>query len=264
MKETFTKSDILEALERKEFVVHYQPIVDKENSRIVSGEALVRWQHPRHGLLHPNSFIGIAEKTGAIRELGEYVLREACLRSKKWRDEGYPFYRVTVNISLAQLEDKQFPTKVRRIIEDTQADPDHITFEITESMAMADPDHTRSTLVALKAIGVRIALDDFGAGYSSLAHLRHFPVDALKIDGQFIKQSLYSERDCKLMQSIILLAKALDLHVVAEGVETEEQLHLLRKLDCTFVQGFYFTHALPHEEYREWCHLYSSDPRVRM
>lgn len=264
MKDTFTKQDILEGIKHNQFVVHYQPIIDKKDNRILSGEALVRWQHPRHGFLHPNSFIGIAEKTGAIRELGEYVLREACRHSKTWSDKGYPFFRMTVNISLSQLEDREFTARVKRILEETGANPDHIAFELTETMAMSDPDHTRSTLVALKALGVRIVLDDFGAGYSSLSHLRHFPVDALKIDGQFIKQSLYSERDCKLMQSIILLGKALDLHVVAEGVETEEQLALLKKLDCHFMQGFYFTHALPHEEYREWCHLYVTDPRVRM
>lgn len=264
MKDSFTREDILQGLERNEFVVHYQPIIDKKNNQVVSGEALVRWQHPIHGLLHPRSFIETAERSGVIKQLGEFVLREACLHSKQWDTEGRSFFRVTVNVSLAQLEDRNFPARVKSIVQETGANPMHIAFEITETIAMEDPEHTKDMLLEIKKLGVKIALDDFGTGYSSLSHLQQFPVDVLKIDGQFIKQSLYSERDCKLMRSIILLAQALDLHVVAEGVETQEQLDLLKNLECPLMQGFYFTHALPHKEYNEWCELYLKEPYLYM
>lgn len=263
-KDSFSKIDILEGLDRKQFEVYYQPIIDKEHDRILSGEALVRWNHPRLGLLHPKSFIAIAEETGAIIELGEFVLREACYHSRMWKDEGHSFYKVTVNLSLLQLSDKEFAKKVTDILKETGAQAEDVELEITESVAMVDPEVTSHTLAELKKLGVRIMLDDFGVGYSSLNHLRHFPVDGLKIDRQFIQRSLESVRDSKIMRSIILLAHALDLHLVAEGVETEEQLALLKEMECYNVQGFYFTHALPHHEYKEWCNYFVTNPALRM
>jgi EAL domain-containing protein (putative c-di-GMP-specific phosphodiesterase class I) len=263
-KDSFTKADIKEALELKQFEVYYQPIINKEKNCVISGEALVRWNHPRLGLLHPMSFIPVAEQTGTIFELGEYVLREACIQSKRWKDEGYPFFKVTVNLSLAQLSDMKFPSRVKQITQETGMNPADLELEVTESMAMIDPDVTRHTLLELKEAGIRIMLDDFGAGYSSLSHLRHFPVDGLKIDGQFIRHSLKSERDSKLMHSIILLARSLDLHIIAEGVETEEQLNLLKQMECYNIQGFYFTHALPHNEYKEWCTYFTEHPALQM
>lgn len=256
--------DILEGLDYKQFEVYYQPIIDKENDRILSGEALVRWNHPRLGLLHPKSFITIAEETGAIVELGEFVLREACYHSRMWKDEGHSFHKVTVNLSLLQLSDRDFAKKTGDILKETGAHAEDLELEITESMAMVDPDITSFTLAELKKLGIRIMLDDFGVGYSSLSHLRQFPVDGLKIDGQFIQRSLQSARDSKIMQSIVLLARALDLHLVAEGVETEEQLTLLKEMECYNVQGFYFTHALPHQEYKEWCTYFVNNPSLRM
>lgn len=262
-KKTFTKEEILEGIELKQFEVYYQPIVDKEKGEVVLGEALIRWNHPQLGLLHPGNFISAAETTGAIRELGEFVLREAITQSKKWKEAGYPFFRVTVNISLAQIADANFIDKVFAILQETKMSPHDLELEITESLAMIDPFTTQSTLEKLKDIGVRIVLDDFGAGYSSLNHLNHFPVDGLKIDGEFIRNSLKSEKDAKLMQSIILLAQSLDLHIVAEGVETKEQLDLLSKFDCHTIQGFYFSHPMPSKEYLEWCTYFASTPELR-
>lgn len=263
-KETFSKMDILEGLWLKQFEVYYQPIIDKENNTIMSGEALVRWNHPVQGFLHPKSFITIAEQTGVIRDLGEFVLREACMQSRTWKQEGHQFYKVTVNLALSQLSDTGFSKKVASIMDEAEMSPGDLELEITESMAMADPEITRNTLVELKELGVRIMLDDFGTGYSSLSHIRHFPLDGLKIDGQFVQQSVKTDRDSKLMKGIIMLARALDLHIVAEGVETEEQLALLKEMDCQTVQGFYFTHALPHNEYKEWCTLFTTNSLLRM
>lgn len=264
MNDTFSKGDIMEALTKNQFEVHYQPIIDKKKECVVSAEALARWNHPDYGLLLPHKFIPAAEQDGAIHALGEFVLREACAQSKKWKDEGHEFYRVSVNLSLAQLSDMKFPGRVKEILAQVGLDPRDLDLEITESMAMIDPDSTKQIIGDLKEAGIRIMLDDFGAGYSSLSHVRNFPIDGLKIDGQFIRHSLQSERDSKLMHSIILLANALDLHVVAEGVETKDQMDLLINMECNHLQGFYFTHPLPADEYVEWCALYTKHPALRV
>jgi EAL domain-containing protein (putative c-di-GMP-specific phosphodiesterase class I) len=260
---TFSKADIREGLEFRQFEVYFQPIINVDTKEIVSGEALVRWNHPKLGFLHPMSFITDAEKTGMILELGEFVLRESCVRSVEWQKSGHPFHRVSVNLSITQLSDAEFPQRVKAILKETGAEPKNITFELTESVAMSDPEITVGTLIELKYLGVRIALDDFGAGYSSLSHMQHFPIDEIKIDGQFIQQSLKSDWGEKLMRSIILLTRALDIDVVVEGVETEEQLSLLLELKSSVVQGFYFTHALPSDEYREWCTYFNAHPELR-
>lgn len=264
INDTFSKGDIMEALTHKQFEVHYQPILDKEKGCVVSGEALARWNHPAYGLLLPHKFIPAAEQDGAIHALGDFVLREACKQSKQWKDKGHEFYRVSVNLSLAQLSDMKFPGRVKEILAETGLDPRDLDLEITESMAMIDPDSTKEIIRELKEAGIKIMLDDFGAGYSSLSHLRNFPIDGLKIDGQFVRHSLQSERDTKLMHSIILLSKSLDLNVIAEGVETKEQVDLLTDMECNHLQGFYFTHPLPSDEYVEWCALYTKNPALQV
>ncbi len=263
-KDIFTKADIIEGLECKQFEVYYQPIIDKQNAKIVSGEALIRWNHPKLGFLHPASFITIAEDNGAIIPLGEFVLHEACSQSRKWKEAGHSFFKVTVNLSFAQVLDPGFTESTFRILEDTKIDPNDLELEITESMAMVDPDATRETVEKLQGIGVRIVLDDFGAGYSSLNHLHHLPFDGLKIDGQFIRQSLGSEKSSNLMQSIIRLAESIKINVVAEGVETKAQLDLLTTMGCHIVQGFYYTHPLPSHEYKEWCTYFLKTPELRV
>lgn len=263
-KELFSKADILKGLKLEQFEVYYQPIIDKQNNRILSGEALVRWNHPKLGFLHPASFITIAENNGTIIQLGEFVLREACIQSKEWKEAGHPFFKVTVNLSFIQLMEKDFIEKTLRILNESRVDPADLELEITESMAMLDPEGTRARLLALQGIGVRVILDDFGAGYSNLGHLNHLPFDGLKIDGQFIKQSLETIKNTKLMASIINLARSIDLNIVAEGVETKEQLDMLEKMDCHHVQGFYFTRPLPSKEYKEWCTYFLNTPQLRM
>jgi EAL domain-containing protein (putative c-di-GMP-specific phosphodiesterase class I) len=259
----FSKEDILEGIDRKQFEVYYQPIIDNERGTVLAGEALVRWNHPKHGLLHPVSFIDIAERTHAIIELGEYVLREACAQSKKWKDEGRSFYKIATNLSLVQLSDKQFIKKVFYILKQTGVEPEDIEIEVTESTAMHDPEVTRMTLLQLKGIGIRVALDDFGTGYSSLSHLGHLPIHGVKVDKQFVWQAIKNERDKSLLHAIILFARSLDLHVVAEGVETEEQLSLLKSMGCYCIQGFYYTHPLPAAEFEEWCTLYVLHPSMQ-
>ena len=198
-----------------------------------------------------------------ICALGEFVLKEACLQSKRWRESGHPFSNISVNLSLSQLSDTAFAHNIKNIIKETGARPQDITLEITESIAMADPESTIDSLIELKHLGVRVALDDFGAGYSSLSHLQYFPVDELKIDSVFIQQALGNEWAKKIMASIVLFTRSLELDVVIEGVETEEQLNLVKEFGHAIVQGFYFTHALPVSEYQEWCMYYLANPKLQ-
>lgn len=256
----FSKEDILEGVVQKEFEVYYQPIVDTSKQYVATGEALVRWNHPTRGLLHPASFIDTAERTGAIVELGEYVLHEACRQSKEWKDQGHTFYKVSVNLSLAQLSDKQFINKVFYILRETGIFPEDLEIEVTESTAIYDPEITRNTLMQLKGIGIHLILDDFGTGYSGLSHLGHLPIGGIKVDKLFVWQSMKSQWDANLLRSIILFARSLGLHLIAEGIETEEQLALLKNMGCEFIQGFYYTHPLPAKEYAEWCTLYRKYP----
>lgn len=264
MPHPFTKADILEGLKLKQFQLHFQPILDKEHDKILAGEALIRWNHPTLGFLHPKHFIEAAEGSGAIGELGEFVFREACQQCRIWKDRGHPFYKIAVNISLAQLLDYRFPQKCFRMLMEAGIEPEDIDIEVTESLAMTDPYATKTILSQLKSFGMKVLLDDFGAGFSSLNHLRNFPVDGIKVDRQFIQQALYSDRDQILLDSVIKLGKALNLLVVAEGVETEEQLSLLQRLECSVMQGFYFTHALGPKEYEEWCTYYTHNPILRV
>lgn len=262
-KDFFSKEDILEGVTLKQFEVYYQPIIDTSRQHVVAGEALVRWNHPVQGLLHPGHFIDIAEKTGAIIELGEYVLYEACRQSKQWKEEGHSFHKVSVNLSLVQLSDKQFINKVFYILRETGIFPEDLEIEVTESTAIYDPEITRNTLMQLKGIGIHIVLDDFGTGYSGLSHLGHLPIGGIKIDKMFIWQSMKSEWDANLLRSIILFARSLGLHLVAEGVETEEQLEQVKNMGCDCIQGFYYTHPLPAREYEEWCDLYKRHPSLQ-
>lgn len=253
------RESIRTALEFGQFEVYYQPIVDIVANKIVSGEALLRWNHPELGLLYPSSFIPSAEETGMISLLGEFVIRDVCRQIRRWSDGGWTSARVCINLSIAQLCDPFFAKKVQHILRDSEVPSEHLEFEITETMAMSDPECTLSVLRELKDMGAVIALDDFGTGYSSLSHLHQFPVDVLKLEGDFVQKSLMNERGSKLMRAILLMAHTLDLEVVAEGVETEEQLLLLKLLGGKLVQGFYFSKAVPVEEYMSWCDGYVAD-----
>lgn len=257
-KRVFTSTEILDGLISREFEVHYQPVIDKSKNIVISGEALLRWKHPKLGLLHPNDFIPSAEKTATIIMLGEFIFREACLKSKLWKDEGNDFYKVAVNLSMTQLMDNAFIDMIKRVINETGAQAEDMSLEITESIATVESSGVAQKIKELRDIGLKIYLDDFGTGYSSLNYLNYFPLDGLKIDGEFVRHSTISERGYKLIRLIINLAESLSLSVIAEGVETREQITLLQGMNCHLMQGFYFTHALPAKEYADWCLLFKN------
>lgn len=244
------------ALESGQFEVYYQPIVDIVGNKIVSGEALLRWNHPELGLLGPNSFIPSAEESGMISLLGEFVLRDVCRHIRRGMDGEHTLTKVGINLSLSQLCDPFFAKKVIQILRDSGVSPEYLELEITESMAMSDPECTLLVLKELKEIGVNIMLDDFGTGYSSLSHLYQFPVSGIKLDATFVQKSLMTEKGSKLMRAIMLMAHTLDLEVVIEGVETEEQLILVKLLGGKIIQGFYFSRAIPSDDYVNWCDDY--------
>jgi len=228
------------AVERGEFVLHYQPIVDAGDQRFVAFEALVRWQHPERGLLPPIDFIRIAEETSLILPLGEWVLRQACMDAATWQQRGLAGVRVAVNISQKQLQGADFGPMVNRILADTGLAPELLELEITESVAAQDPEATSVLLGTLRASGVRIAIDDIGTGYSSLAYLKHFPVSTVKVDKSFINAVTTDRSDAAIVSAVIGVAHSLEMEVVAEGVETEEQAAFLRQNQCNCLQGYLF------------------------
>jgi diguanylate cyclase (GGDEF)-like protein/PAS domain S-box-containing protein len=236
------------AVERNELVVHYQPQIDIESGRPVGVEALLHWRHPEFGILPPKQFIHIAEDTGLIVPIGEWVLKTACAEAKAWQQAGLPQLSVAVNLSARQFRDAQLAGKVAATLAATGLAPRFLELEITESVIMSETGHTINALTRLAHLGVRVSIDDFGTGYSSLAYLKRFPVHKLKIDRTFIRD-IHSDRDdAAIVQAIITLAKTLNLGVVAEGVETSEQLAFLANLGCDQYQGYYFSSGLPPKE----------------
>jgi predicted signal transduction protein with EAL and GGDEF domain len=243
------RTDLERAIDRHELVVLYQPIVDITNSTPVGVEALVRWKHPRWGMVVPSEFIGIAEETGMIRELGLHVLEEACRQLQAWQTEiDEPAFTVSVNVSRRQLRDPTFVSDVSRILTKAGLPPSHLALEITESFMVDDPESARVCLRELKALGVRISMDDFGTGYSSLASLQDLPLDILKIDKLFIDHIAEDPRRTAFAQAIIRMGKTLGLGLIAEGVETAAQAERLQSLGCRLAQGFYFSRPVPADE----------------
>jgi diguanylate cyclase (GGDEF)-like protein len=232
------------ALDREEFVLHYQPELDLRTGAIIGMEALLRWNHPRLGLLPPSRFIPLAEETGLIVPIGEWVLRTACAQNKRWLDQGLPEMNVAVNISARQFQNQDPLAAVQRALADTGLEPHLLELELTESVLMQDLGHADQALADLKRLGTQISIDDFGTGYSSLAYLTRFPLEKLKIDRMFIQTITMDRQDRALASAIIALARSLDLKPLAEGVETAEQLNTLRSLDCESIQGFFFSRPL--------------------
>lgn len=228
------------ALERHELTLHYQPKIELSTGHIVGAEALVRWHHPQIGLIHPIEFIPLAEETGLILPLGEWVLAEACRQQVSWKKSGMADLKIAINMSPRQFRQEDLSDRVAAIFAETGADPSNVTLELTESMVMQDVNSTLVALRALKKLGVSISLDDFGTGYSSLSYLRRFPIDELKIDKSFINDIHENPDDAAIASAIIAMALSLSLSVVAEGVEKKEQAELLRKMGCSQVQGYYF------------------------
>ena len=244
------ETDLRRALERNEFRNFYQPIVALESARIVGLEALMRWQHPTRGMIAPEEFIFVAEETGLIRELGWWSLREACRQMSKWRARSQACLDLTmsVNLSAKQLLQPHLVEEMQKLLRETALPPEALKLEITESAVMADPTAAAEMLQQIKSLGIRLAIDDFGTGYSSLSYLHRFPLDTLKIDRSFISGTGEGGDGMEIARTIMPMAKNLRLDVVAEGVETFEQVALLKKLQCKYAQGYYFSKPLAPEE----------------
>jgi diguanylate cyclase (GGDEF)-like protein/PAS domain S-box-containing protein len=236
------------ALERDELVVHYQPIFDRNRKKIVSLEALVRWNHPTRGLVQPIDFIGLAEETGLIVPIGEWMLRSVCRDLRGWREAGLPSIRIGVNIAAPQFQQLSFALVVGSILREYACDPGVLELEITETVAVQNIEITMNAMRDLKELGIRIAIDDFGTGQSSLVYLKRFPIDTVKIDRAFVRDVTTDESAAAIVSYVINLAHTLRLAVVAEGVETEEQWSFLKLNACDHMQGFLFSHPLPAGE----------------
>ncbi|ARN18851.1 hypothetical protein A4W93_02325 [Piscinibacter gummiphilus] len=239
------EAQLRNALERGEFLLHYQPKVNVATGEISGFEALLRWLHPERGMVPPLEFISILEDTGLIVPVGEWVLRTVCRQLAAWKAQGLVPRPVAINLSARQFQERGLDEVVRAIVAEEGGDPALLEFELTESMLMADADAATRTLAALKAYGVRLSVDDFGTGYSSLSYLKRFPLDALKIDRSFMRDVTTDSNDASIALAIIRLAHSLRLDVVAEGVETADQLQFLRSHDCDQMQGFFFSRPLP-------------------
>jgi EAL domain-containing protein (putative c-di-GMP-specific phosphodiesterase class I) len=240
------EADLRRAIERGELWLAYQPIVSLDSGRICEVETLVRWQHPRRGLVSPSIFIPLAEETGLIVSIGEWVLEQACLQAVAWhRAQPDVAPRLSVNLSAKQFQHPRLVEDIARSVRTSGLDPRMVTLEITESAIMADTEAAAETLLRLKDLGIQLAIDDFGTGYSSLSYLKRFRVDVLKIDRSFVDQLGEDPHDTAIVRGVIALAKSLNLAVTAEGIETAEQLGELRALGCDKGQGYHFARPLP-------------------
>ena len=235
-----------------ELHLYYQPQIDTRTGRVIGMEALLRWRHPDRGLIPPSDFIPLAEEAGIILPIGEWSLRAACRQNKVWMDQGLGSMTMAVNISARQFHQQDLPQLVADILAETGMPPGCLELEITESDAMQDVDHTTATLHRLREMSVKVSIDDFGTGFSSLSYLKRFPIDKLKIDQSFIRHLSSDENDTAITNAIITLGHSLKLRVIAEGVETEEQFAYLRDAGCDEVQGFLFSEALPAAEFEQY------------
>lgn len=239
------------ALEQQEFVLYYQPKINLQSGAIVGVEALIRWQHPEQGLLSPTQFVPIAEDCGLILPIGRWVLREACRQVQAWLDSGLRAVPIAVNISAVEFRHKSFLESVALVLKETGLVPRYLELELTESILMHDVESSVPILEALKAIGVRLAIDDFGTGYSSLSYLKHFPIDTLKIDQSFVRNIAANADDAIIVRTIIGMGENLKQRIIAEGVETHEQLEFLLEQQCEEGQGFLFGHPLPAKNFAQ-------------
>jgi diguanylate cyclase (GGDEF)-like protein/PAS domain S-box-containing protein len=251
MERLSLENNLRHALERQELVVYYQPLVNIETGKINGMEALLRWQHPEQGLIPPMDFIPLAEETGLIIPIGEWVLQTACSQNMALQDAGFPEMRVAVNLSARQFRQKNLVSMVSQVLKETRLRPSLLELEITESVAMEDVEFSILVLRELRQMGINIAIDDFGTGYSSLNYLKRLPIHTLKIDRSFVRDIIVSPEDAAIVSTIIVLAQNLNLKVIAEGVETSEQLDFLRQRRCTEMQGFLFCRPVPVNDFEE-------------
>ena len=240
------------AVEAGEFRLVYQPIVDLESGRVTGAEALIRWNHPDRGVLSPADFISLAEESGLIVRLGEWIFRQACLQAKVWHGEGRGPLKLGINVSARQLQDQDFVATVRKTLAETGVDPTALVLELTETVLMRPDGLVADSIRSLAALGLAFSVDDFGTGYSSLSYLKHFPVGSLKIDRAFIRHLPGDPDYAAITTAIVALAKALGLEVVAEGVETEEQARFVLDLGCHRAQGYLFGPPVAPEEFAKF------------
>ena len=240
------ETDLRRAIENEELCVYYQPIVSVANGELHGFEALVRWHHPERGLISPDDFISLAEETGLILQLGLDVLREACRQLRKWQQRSLSDRDliISVNLSGKQLMQPDLIERIEEVLHESQLKPWHLKLEVTESVVMENPEVAAVTLAKLRALGVFLSIDDFGTGYSSLSYLNRFPLDVLKIDRSFISTMNQTDENLQIVKTIVTLAGNLGMQVIAEGVETEDQLNQLRLLKCQYAQGYLFSKPL--------------------
>lgn len=250
------ENDLRKALEKNEFELFYQPIIQEKDNMVVGVEALLRWLHPKLGLLLPNSFLDIAEKTSLIIAIGEWVLRTACTQNKAWQNAGLPYFKIAVNVSYHQFEQPNFVDIVAKILEETQLKPTYLELELTESLIVKNSKETIKKMFELKEMGVNLVIDDFGTGYSSLNYLRQLPIDKIKIDRSFINEIHKNHEDYAIVLAILGMANSLKLRTVAEGIETKEQLNILshQHMDINELQGFLFSKPVDTKTFTELLH----------
>ena len=241
------EKDLRYALENNEFIIHYQPLVDIKTNNICGVEALLRWNSAKHGYMSPAKFIPLAEESGLIIEIGEWILRQACIQAKRWQEIGLNI-KTSINISAIQLQDKNFLDTVRKIISETSVDSSLIDFEITESMLIEYTKDAQKILSEIKNMGIKISLDDFGTGYSSLTYLKNFPIDTIKIDKSFVQDLISSTAKVAIIEGIIYIAQNIGMDVTAEGIEHMEELKLLKEKNCNYIQGYLYSKPLPINE----------------
>jgi EAL domain-containing protein (putative c-di-GMP-specific phosphodiesterase class I) len=241
-----------EALRDGDFVLHYQPQVRVDTGAVIGVEALIRWPQADGSWIEPNDFIPVAEQRGLIRAIGKWVLREACRQNRAWQLAGVPPVPVAVNLSSVQFRHKELVVEVERALLDTGLDPQYLAFELTESMLMGDNTDMARTLEGLKALGVKLAIDDFGTGHSSLMTLKRFPIDKLKIDRTFVRDTPHDPDDVAITGAVIDLARNMGITSIAEGVDRTDQLEFLRSRGCEEAQGHLFCRALPQDEIAVW------------
>jgi diguanylate cyclase (GGDEF)-like protein len=246
------EKELRKAIIRDEFVLFYQPQIHTQSGEVTGMEALVRWEHSEWGLVSPAEFIPLAEETGLIVHIGEWVLRTACAQNKAWQNAGHTPKRVGVNLSARQFQQQNLVEIVARVLQETGLNPKYLELEVTESTIVRDMETTTSQLNKLKQLGVQIAIDDFGTSYSSLNYLKHFPIDTIKVDQSFVRDMFADKKDSEIVRMIIQLGHILQLKVIAEGVENEEQHHLLREQQCDEVQGYLFSHPLSASEFENY------------
>ena len=245
------ENDLRHAIDNNELVLFYQPQVESKTGKIVGAETLIRWRHPEHGLVSPAKFIPIAEETGVINTIGEWVIRTACAQAKQWLTAGLPPVRLAVNLSARQFRSTDLVSVVERALSESELPVELLELEVTEGTIMTDIDRTIGTLEVLSGLGIRLAVDDFGTGYSSLAYLAQFPIHVLKVDQSFVRDITTNPDVASIVAAIVGLAHSLNLEVIAEGVEDAEQLAFLRSLDCEEIQGYLYSKPLLADDFEK-------------